>query len=122
MILAPFVVGFDNCGYWVLGCEIVGRGAAMKFYFRIVLPSPSDSVLDRVICVERDNKVDAEAYMSGRTDAVSWESVTPEQLPPDMVFRPATPLAHAVWESTTGFTPLGPRPTDPRDQTAKRNP
>jgi hypothetical protein len=93
-----------------------------KFYFRIILPSvDKDRALDRVVCIESGNKADAEKCMRGRTEAESWEPITRDQLPKDMEFRPSA-LAPGVWESTTGFTPLAPRPTDPRDPHAKRNP
>jgi hypothetical protein len=93
-----------------------------KFYFRIILPTvEKDQVLDRVVCIESGSKANAEEYMRGRTDAESWEPISRDQLPKNMEFRPSG-LTPGVWESTTGFTPLPPRPTDPRDPHAKRNP
>jgi hypothetical protein len=88
-----------------------------KFYF---LVDTADK-LDRVVCVERADQGQAEAFIKGYQGDLGWNLIKRESLPPEMQFRPSA-LSPAVWESTTGFTPLGPRPTDPRDPNAKRNP
>jgi hypothetical protein len=93
----------------------------MDFYYRVVLSIPNDRLMDQVVYVSRKSEVEANAYIEHRPNITHWEPITKEQLPKEMKFEP-THFETEVWESTTGFTPLPSRPTDPRDPTALRNP
>ena len=90
---------------------IEGEIVPVNFYFRIVKS-------DRVLSVQADDQEAAEALISEYPPPV--ESLKPDQIPRGMEFKPS--LHSYVSESTTGYTPLPPRPTHPRDPKAKRNP
>lgn len=88
-----------------------------KFYFRV----DTTNRRDRVVCVERADQGEADAFIKGYQGELGWSRIQREDLHPDMQFKPSA-LWPAVWESTTGFTQLPSRPVDPRDPTAARNP
>jgi hypothetical protein len=93
----------------------------MDFYYRVVLAVPDDHKVDQVIYVSRQTQAEADTYIGHRPGITHWEPIKKEQLPREMKFEPAHFQAE-VWESTTSFTPLPPRPSDPREPKAMRNP
>jgi hypothetical protein len=104
----------SNHRWHCFNCEQVDESA---YYFRV---NPANQP-DYVLCVRALDQDGAEGYVSLHPGVVSWESITREQLPAGIEFHPE-PVAVGVWQSKTSFTPLGPRPVDPRDSTATRNP
>lgn len=107
--------GKDSNHRWhCFNCEQIDERA---HYFRVTPANQPGYVL----CVRALDQDGAEGYVSLHPGVVQWEPITREQLPPGMEFHPE-PVAVGVWQSKTIFTPLGPRPVDPHDPTATRNP
>ncbi len=83
-----------------------------RFYFEVFAGNQATYAY----YVEAPDQATADASIVAYSGVRRWESIKSEDIPADMTFKPSE-KAPGVWEGKRG-----PRPTDPRDPSAKRNP